>query len=181
MRDRAREDADFSDFVRSASPGLLQAAWLLTGEREAARDLVQTAFLKTYAAWRRVRTDDAFAYTRRVMVNAHVDRWRRKPWREAPSPELPDAPAARDATEAVDSRLALAQALGALTRRERAVVVLRYYADLSEAQVADDLGITRGTVKSTSYKALAKLRVSPALRVDERGPAPLVTEPSRRT
>ncbi|NHC13226.1 SigE family RNA polymerase sigma factor [Motilibacter deserti] len=175
--ERSTADAEFADFVRSASPGLLQAAWLLTGEREAARDLVQTALLKTYAAWRRVRADDAYAYTRRVLVNAHVDRWRRRPWREAPSEQLPDLSPAPDATGTIDSRLALAQALGVLTRRERAVVVLRYYADLSEAQVADDLGISRGTVKSTASKALAKLRVSPGLRDDERA----IPHPSRRT
>jgi RNA polymerase sigma-70 factor (sigma-E family) len=176
-RDRAEADREFAEFVSAASPGLLQAAWLLTGEREAARDLVQTALVKTYAAWRRVRADDAYAYTRRVLVNAHVDRWRRAPWRESPSDAVPDVPVVRDGTSEVDSRLALTSALARLTRRERAVVVLRYYGDLSEAQVADDLGITRGTVKSTASKALAKLRVSPVLLDAE----PAIPEASRRT
>lgn len=123
---------------------------------------MQTALVRTYAAWGRVRTEDATAYARRVLVNAQTDWWRRKPWREQSVGELP-VQALDDGTGRTDDRDALVRALGALGRRERLVVVLRYYADLDIDTVADLLGITPGTVKSTASRALAKLRVSTEL------------------
>lgn len=154
---------DFPDFVRSASGSLLHTAWLLTGDRHRAEDLVQGALVRTYAAWGRVRAEDATAYARRVLVNAHTDWWRRRPWREEPSGDaLPEAPGPDPAGRA-DDRDALIRALAALGRRERAIVVLRYYADLDVETVADLLGVTAGTVKSASSRALAKLRVSAEL------------------
>jgi RNA polymerase sigma-70 factor (sigma-E family) len=153
----------FTRFVTETSPRLLRTAWLLTSQREQAQDLTQLAFAKTFAAWRRVRYDDAEAYARRVMVNSYIDWWRRAPWRERPTERLPEHIAVPDHAQAIDERTALAAALAQLTRRERTIIVLRYYVDLSEAEVAAHVGVSVGTVKSTSSKALAKLRRSPNL------------------
>lgn len=158
---------DFPDFVRASSGSLLHTAWLLTGDRHRAEDLVQGALARTYAAWGRVRTEDATAYARRVLVNAHTDWWRRRAWREESSGgALPDVPAGADPERALDDRDALLRALASLGRRERTVVVLRYYADLDVETVADLLGISTGTVKSAASRALAKLRVRTELTHD---------------
>jgi DNA-directed RNA polymerase specialized sigma24 family protein len=83
-------DHEFTVFVAETSVRLRRTAYLLCGDREQAQDLLQTAYARTYAAWRRVRRDDAEAYTRRVLVNAHIDWYRKHPWRESTSLELPD-------------------------------------------------------------------------------------------
>lgn len=155
----AHGDEDFVEFVQASSPGLLRAAYLLTGDRHVAEDAAQTALVRTYAAWSRVRRDDAFAYARRVLVNHVTDRWRRR-LREYATGALPDRPARADVAEEVTLRQWLISALAALTARERAVLIMRYYFDLPEASVADELRISAGTVKSTSARALAKLRIS---------------------
>lgn len=163
--DRAgrRPASDFTEFVHAASGQLLHAAWLLTGDRHRAEDLVQTALARTYVAWSRVRREDATAYARRVLVNLHTDWWRRRPWRERPTDQLPEHPGRDDGQARTDQRDALVRALARLGRRERAIVVLRYYVDLGESEVADLLGITPGGVKSAASRALAKLRVSDQL------------------
>ena len=125
--------------------------------------------MRTYAAWSRVRRDDAFAYARRVLVNYLTDRWRRR-LREYPTDDLPEQSSGPDPADEVALRHWLTEALATLTVRERAVVVMRYLFDLPEATVARDLGITVGTVKSTSSRALAKLRV----RADQEVPAPAI-------
>jgi RNA polymerase sigma-70 factor (sigma-E family) len=153
-----RADDEFAEFARGSYSGLRHAAWLLTGDRHAAEDAVQTALVRTYAAWSRVRRDDAYAYARKVLVNHVTDRWRRR-LREYPAAELPDHAAGDDPADEVALRHWVTAALATLTARERAVVVLRYLFDLPEATVARDLGVTLGTVKSTSSRALAKLRV----------------------
>jgi RNA polymerase sigma-70 factor (sigma-E family) len=155
----ARGDEEFVEFAEASSAGLLHAAYLLTGNRHAAEDAAQAALVRTYAAWPRVRRDDAFAYARRVLVNYVTDRWRRR-LREYAAGDLPERPADADLAEQVVQRQWLIGALGTLTLRERAVIIMRYLFDLPEAVVARDLGITLGTVKSTSSRALAKLRVS---------------------
>jgi RNA polymerase sigma-70 factor (sigma-E family) len=159
----AAATAQFTRFVTESSARLLRTAWLLTSHREQAQDLTQLAYAKTFAAWRRVRFDDAEAYARRVMVNSYIDWWRRAPWRERPTEHLPEYGAVPDHGRTIDERTALAAALAQLTRRERTIVVLRYYVDLSETEVAAHVGVSVGTVKSTSSKALAKLRRSPSL------------------
>ncbi len=163
--DREQSAAEFTAFVAASSARLLRTAWLLTLNREQAQDLVQLTYAKTFAVWRRVRRDDAESYARRVLVNTHVDWWRRAPWRERATAEPPDRPTNDNAPEtaALAERTALAAALRELTKRERTVVVLRYYLDVSEADVADQLKVTVGTVKSTASKALAKLRESQTL------------------
>lgn len=153
-------DREFAAFMRASATRLFRLAFLLTGDRHRAEDLTQDALSRTYGVWRRVVRDDAYAYTRRVLVNLHADWWRARMWRE----RLVDQPQARErvpdpATEVVRRDMVI-RALRELTRRERAVVVLRYFADLSEAEVAGELNISVGTVKSTNARALRKLRVA---------------------
>lgn len=158
------EDRDaFAAFVASRQRRLLRTAWLLTGDWAAAEDLVQSALAKTWRHWRRVTSaDDPDAYVRRVLVNTFASSWRRR-WRgEQPTATLPET-AIADPADEIALRLGVQSALATLPSRQRAVLVLRYVEDLSEAQVAGLLGCAVGTVKSTSAKALARLRAEPTL------------------
>ena len=159
-----RDEDGFAEFAGGNARRLRHIARLLTGDEHRAEDLLQVALARTYRRWDRVsRYDDPLAYVRRVLVNAHTDWWRRR-WRhEQPTAQLPDTPAGGDLAADHASRDQLARALATLTTRERAVVVLRYYADLTEVDIARTLGVATGTVKSTSARALAKLRISPEL------------------
>jgi RNA polymerase sigma-70 factor (sigma-E family) len=154
----ARGDDEFADFVRASSARLTHAAYLLTGDRHQAEDAAQTAFTRTYAAWSRVRHKDAYGYARTVLVNHVIDGWRR-PIREYATEAMPDRQDRFDVDQAVTQRAWLTAVLRTLTARERAVVVLRHFFDLPEADVARELGVSLGTVKSTNSRALAKLRV----------------------
>ena len=157
----AGTDEDFAEFAAASYGGLRHAAYLLTGDRHTAEDAAQTALVRTYAAWSRVRRDDAYAYARKVLVNHVTDRWRRK-LREYPVGDLPEQEGTPDPADEVALRHWLTGALATLTVKERAVIVMRYLFDLPEATVARDLGVTVGTVKSTCSRALAKLRVRAA-------------------
>jgi RNA polymerase sigma-70 factor (sigma-E family) len=153
---------DFDEFVVARSSRLLRTAYLLTHDWALAEDLLQTALAKSWFAWGRL-DDDPEPYVRKVLVNTYASWWRRR-WRgETPTESLPES-SATDPTGQIDDRDELWQALGRLPRRQRAVVVLRYFEDLSEAQIADTLGISSGTVKSHASKALARLRLDPDLR-----------------
>lgn len=156
------DDGDFAAWAGGCYGSLLHAAHLLTGDRDSAQDLVQTALAKTQVSWRRVRTNPD-AYVRRVLVTTHTDWWRRRPWMERPTEQLADTPALRDEMRAVDERASLLQALQSLTPRQRATVVLRHYHQLTEQETADALDCSVGTVKSTASRALALLRAHPAL------------------
>lgn len=162
-------DQGFDEFALAAWPRLRRSAYLLTGDHHLAEDLAQTALTRTYASWRRVRRADALAYARKVLVNANVDRLRRRRFAEIGGPGADGMVAARASTgagpEVVGDRDEIVRLLAELTERERRVVVLRHYFDLSEAQVASELGIAPGTVKSALSRALGKLRVAAA--VDE--------------
>lgn len=151
-------DADFSSWMQARQGQLLRTAYLLTGDRHSAEDLVQTSLAKLYLAWDRVEDHGHVdAYARRILVNEHRSGWRR-PWkrREVVREELPEQ-AHND--QLYDGRSeALWAFVGTLPRRQRAVVVLRYYEQLSEAATADALDISVGTVKSQCSRALAKLR-----------------------
>jgi RNA polymerase sigma-70 factor (sigma-E family) len=148
------EADDFAEFVAARSGALLRTAYLLTGDHHEAEDLVQTALIKVVPRWGRLREPEP--YVRRVLVNESISRWRRRRWRETSVPEVHD----RTITgHDVDEQLVLRQALARLAPRQRAVVVLRYFDDLTEAQTAGVLGISLGTVKSQSRDALARLRV----------------------
>lgn len=153
----ARSDSAFDDFAVAAWPRLRWSAYLLCGDHQTAEDLAQTALVRTYARWRSVRRADAMAYTRKVLVNLNIDRVRRKRPVEVPQ-EHGAAAGAPDGATVADDRDEVVRLLSTLTERERRVVVLRHYYDLSEAAVADELGIATGTVKSTLSRALTKLR-----------------------
>lgn len=155
--DTAGTEDDFAEFVRASLPGLLRYGHALTGNPHDAADLVQTVLEKVGARWSRIDRDgaDPTAYVRRAMANAHVSRWRRTR-RETLLAEFPDVPSAERRDRLEDEPVW--RALQQLPPRQRAVLVLRYYEELSEAEIADELGVTRGTVKSQSSKALATLR-----------------------
>lgn len=153
-----RHDDEFAAFVTAASPRLLHLARLITGDNHRAEDLVQQALLGAYRRWASIE-GDPFAYVRRSVVNGHASWWSRVGSRELQAERLPEA-ATGDATDQLVSRAVLRAALRDLTVRERGVVVLRFIEDLSEAQTAHELGIAAGTVKSTSARALAKLRAA---------------------
>lgn len=171
MDEQARED--FRSFVAARSPALLRTAYMLTGNRADAEDLLQTALAKTYLAWDRIREREAVdGYVRRVIVNTQTSWWRRRRVDEYPSEQLPEGPAGRDTTADLDLHDALWSALSSLPKRQRAMVVLRYYEDLSEAETAHVMGVSVGTVKSTTSRALAKLRDTSGLRDDPRATLP---------
>jgi RNA polymerase sigma-70 factor (sigma-E family) len=154
----------FAQFVEARERALQRTAWLLTGDWGLAEDLVQTALARSWPRWERIRArDNPEAYVRRVMVNTWMS-WNRRRWRgEQASAAVWDSPAPGDMAAEVAVRMAVRSALRSLTVRERTVLVLRVFDDLSEAQVADILNCSVGNVKSTAARALAKLRDDPRL------------------
>ena len=153
---RQVSDEEFSEFVHGAWPGLYRTAYLLLGDPGLAEDLVQTALAKTYAAWPKVRDVQAApGYARTTLLNTAASWFRRRSWRnELPTEHLPDPGRENDPSD----RPAVLNALGLLPPRQRAVVVLRFYEDLSVAETAHALGCSEGTVKSQTSKALDTLR-----------------------
>lgn len=148
----------FDAFVAARSQALVRTAYLLTRDHALAEDLVQTALAKAWFHWSRIREDSPEPYVRRILVTTYATWWRRRWNGEIPTADLPEASTAHG-----DDRLDLWDAIGRLPRRQRAVIVLRYYEDLSEAETARLMGSTVGTVKSQTAKALAKLRVDPSV------------------
>jgi RNA polymerase sigma-70 factor (sigma-E family) len=153
-------EADFTEFVRTRSAALLRTAYLLTGDRGHAEDLLQTVLAKVYASWGRIREPQAVeAYVRQALVTTATSWWRmraRRPERPA-GDDVPDlGTAAR--TDEVDERDRLWSALLRLPARQRAVLALRFYEDLSEAQTAAVLGCAPGTVKAHTHQALRRMR-----------------------
>jgi RNA polymerase sigma-70 factor (sigma-E family) len=152
-------DADFAAYMAVRQASLLRTAYLLTGDRHTAEDLVQTALAKLYLSWDRVqRRELVDGYVRRILVNEQNSLWRRAfKRREVVSDEVPEtrAPAERHDDGETAALWAFVQTL---PRKQRAVIVLRYYEDLSEAEIAETLGISVGTVKSQASRALAALR-----------------------
>jgi RNA polymerase sigma-70 factor (sigma-E family) len=176
---KSKLDSSFGAFMDQAGPALLRTAWFLTGDADHAQELTQAAFVKTYVVWHKIDHDRALAYTRRCLVNHKIDVWR------ATRHEVADltcglelAPASRGSASATgsesfrsfgssspdrgvattDHRDDLVRRLSRLPEQQRKVVVLRYYADQSEAAVADALGISVGSVKSAASRGLAALR-----------------------
>ena len=176
----ADRDAEFAAFMAEAAPSLARTAWLLCGDSHQADELVQQALVRTYLAWPRARQRDPLAYARRTLANLRIDTWRRRR-REvlvAPSavPERGEASTADHHAE----RDQLVRALAGLTARQRRVVVLRHFEGLSEQEVADDLGVSVGTVKSTASRSLARLREVLGEQERERPDPPgTVLRPSR--
>jgi RNA polymerase sigma-70 factor (sigma-E family) len=151
----------FEDFVRARSGALFRTALLLTGQNRAeAEDLLQGALERAYRRWGRIsRSGDPERYVRRVLANASTDRWRRLGRRSEQSlPPEETGPAEGDHAADVAERDFLLRALAGLPPRQRAVLVLRYYCDLPEAEIADALGCSAGTVKSQASRGLARLR-----------------------
>jgi RNA polymerase sigma-70 factor (sigma-E family) len=157
------ENDAFVKLVTAHNRELLRAAWLLTGSWASAEDLLQTTLTKAWQNWGKVSAaDEPLAYVRRILVTTHLKLASRR-WRaELPFAVVPDRPA-RDGTAGSDLRSSLAKALAGLPPRQRAVVVLRYLCDLSEAQTAATLGCSVGTVKGQASRAMAILRTDPAL------------------
>lgn len=143
----------FDDFVHARGPALARTAYLLTGDHHHAEDLLQSALMQAARHWERIETSPE-AYVRRSLVNANISRWRKRRVAESPLGSY-DTPRA-DADVTV--RLTLEQALRRLTPRQRTVLVLRYFEDLTEAQAAATLGISAGAVKSMTRQALRRLR-----------------------
>ena len=153
---RTLTDEEFAEFVHAVWPGLYRTAYLMLGDHQLAEDLVQTSLAKTYVSWRKVKDPAAApAYARVVLANTAASWFRRRGWRnERPTEVLPDSGVDHDPS----TRTTLVAALATLAPRQRAVVVLRYYDDLSVREVAHALGISEGTVKSQTSDALARLR-----------------------
>ncbi|HUQ54390.1 MAG TPA: SigE family RNA polymerase sigma factor [Lentzea sp.] len=155
---RAEAVGDFAEFVRMSMPGLLRYGHALTGNPHDAADLVQSVLEKVGSRWIAVQRkgDDPLAYVRRAMANTHISIWRRRR-RENLVADLPDRGVVAPELSRLDNE-PLWQALRELPPRQRAVIVLRYYENLSEAEIAQSLGISCGTVKSQASKAMASLR-----------------------
>ena len=165
-------DTDFTAYLEARQARLLRTAYLLTGDQHQAEDLLQTSLAKLYLAWDRVRERGSVdAYARRIMVNENNSLWRRA-WkrREHSTDEVPESNPVHDTyDEGVGA--AVWEVVQTLPRRARAVVVLRYYEQLSEAETAEALGISVGTVKSQTSRALAALRERTPAALDPRNPS----------
>jgi RNA polymerase sigma-70 factor (sigma-E family) len=156
---KALQDEEFRGFVTARGPSLLRTAYLLTGDQQLAEDLVQTALERAVTHWTSIRFSGAVeSYVRRTMYREQVSLWRRRRVAEMSVPEPPEPRRAGDDVTTVEDRLVMRDALMLLGRRQRTVLVMRYFEDLTEQQVADALGISLGTVKSQAHKALARLR-----------------------
>jgi RNA polymerase sigma-70 factor (sigma-E family) len=155
----SERDRLFREFVSSRWARLVRTAYLLTGDQHEAEDVAQSALIKVYRSWRRVlRSDSPDAYVRQILAHCHRDRFRKRRVPVWLTDVLPDRAETRDALADSDERQRLMAALATLPPRQRAVVVLRYWEDLSEAEVAATLRCSTGTVKSQASKAFAKLR-----------------------
>ncbi|RKS69234.1 RNA polymerase sigma-70 factor (sigma-E family) [Motilibacter peucedani] len=158
----------FDRLLRDRSAALLRTAYLLTGDRHLAEDLLQSALTKTFQRWSTLRDEAAGeAYVRKVMVSIYTRWWQRKWNGERPTAELPDVELL-DPYGAADEREYVRRLLTSLPRRQRAVIVLRFYEDMSEKDIAEALEISTGTVKSTASAAMTRLRTMIA---EEQGPA----------
>jgi RNA polymerase sigma-70 factor (sigma-E family) len=152
-----RPPEDFAEFVVGSLPALLRLGHMLTGSLTAGEDLVQSALVSTLAAWPRINAEgDPFGYVRRAMINGNISVWRR--WGSRVHYVDPPERAGRDEGSLTADRLSVRQALGALPARQRTVLVLRYYCDLTEQEIAAEMGCQPGTVKSQAARGLAALR-----------------------
>ena len=153
---------EFDEFVRARTRALLRSAYLLTGDQHLAEDLVQDALVRAHRSWRNLhRSGNAEAYTRKIMYHLQLSRWRRRRVAEMSWGELPASSGTGVADHAPGTalRVSLQRALLQLAPRQRAVIVLRFFEDRTEAETADLLGCSVGTVKSQAFAALARLRV----------------------
>ncbi|MFC5646718.1 MULTISPECIES: SigE family RNA polymerase sigma factor [Kitasatospora] len=152
-------EAEFTAYVQERRASLYATAYHLTGDRYEAEDLLQSALFSTYRAWDRI-TDKAAVggYLRRTMTNLHISAWRRRKVNEYPTEELPETAGDTDAMGGTELRAVLWQALAKLPENQRTMLVLRYYEGRTDPEIADILGISVGTVKSSIWRALRRLR-----------------------
>ncbi len=153
---------DFEKFASTQYAALLRTAYLLTQNRSSAEDLVQATLAKCWLSWSRIQGDDPLPYVRRTLINTYTSWWRRKWNSEYPTEELPEV-VDHGGHSGVETGTDLARALARLPKRMRAVIVLRFYEDLTETEAARLLNCSVGTIKSQTSRALTKLRVDPSI------------------
>jgi RNA polymerase sigma-70 factor (sigma-E family) len=163
---RSLSEAEFTAYVQERRASLFATAYHLTGDRFEAEDLLQSALFSTYRAWDRISDKAAVGgYLRRTMTNLHISAWRRRKLNEYPTEELPETPADTDAMRGTELRAVLWQALARLPEPQRTMLVLRYYEGRTDPEIADILGISVGTVKSSIWRSLRRLREDEVLSI----------------
>ncbi|MER7490444.1 SigE family RNA polymerase sigma factor [Streptomyces sp. NPDC126497] len=156
---RSASEAEFTAYVQERRASLYATAYHLTGDRFEAEDLLQSALFSTYRAWDRISDKAAVGgYLRRTMTNLHISAWRRRKLNEYPTEELPETAGDTDAMRGTELRAVLWQALARLPELQRTMLVLRYYEGRTDPEIADILGISVGTVKSSIWRSLRRLR-----------------------
>ncbi|MEU8731359.1 SigE family RNA polymerase sigma factor [Streptomyces tendae] len=156
---RSLSEAEFTAYVQERRSSLYATAYHLTGDRFEAEDLLQSALFSAYRAWDRISDKAAVGgYLRRTMTNLHISAWRRRKLNEYPTEELPETPGDMDAMRGTELRTVLWQALARLPELQRTMLVLRYYEGRTDPEIADILDISVGTVKSSIWRSLRRLR-----------------------
>ncbi|MEV1066562.1 SigE family RNA polymerase sigma factor [Streptomyces sp. NPDC050263] len=156
---RSLTEAEFTAYVQERRASLYATAYHLTGDRFEAEDLLQSALFSTYRAWDRISDKAAVGgYLRRTMTNLHISAWRRRKLNEYPTEELPETPGDTDAMRGTELRAVLWQALARLPELQRTMLVLRYYEGRTDPEIAEILDISVGTVKSSIWRSLRRLR-----------------------
>ncbi|MFJ9565518.1 SigE family RNA polymerase sigma factor [Streptomyces fuscichromogenes] len=156
---RSLTEAEFTAYVQERRASLYATAYHLTGDRYEAEDLLQSALFSTYKAWDRISDKAAVGgYLRRTMTNLHISAWRRRKLNEYPTEELPETPGDTDAMSGTELRAVLWQALSRLPELQRTMLVLRYYEGRTDPEIAEILDISVGTVKSSIWRSLRRLR-----------------------
>jgi RNA polymerase sigma-70 factor (sigma-E family) len=162
---RSLSEEEFTAYVQERRASLYATAYHLTGDRFEAEDLLQSALFSTYRAWDRISDKAAVGgYLRRTMTNLHISAWRRRKLNEYPTEELPETAGDTDAMRGTELRAVLWQALARLPELQRTMLVLRYYEGRTDPEIADILGISVGTVKSSIWRSLRRLREDEVLR-----------------
>lgn len=163
-RTQSPAEAEFTAYVQERRASLYATAYHLTGDRFEAEDLLQSALFSTYRAWDRISDKAAVGgYLRRTMTNLHISAWRRRKLNEYPTEELPETPGDQDAMRGTELRAVLWQALARLPELQRTMLVLRYYEGRTDPEIADILNISVGTVKSSIWRSLRRMREDDAL------------------
>jgi len=156
---RSVSEAEFTAYVQERRASLYATAYHLTGDRFEAEDLLQSALFSTYKAWDRISDKAAVGgYLRRTMTNLHISAWRRRKLNEYPTEELPETPGDTDAMRGTELRAVLWQALARLPELQRTMLVLRYYEGRTDPEIAEILDISVGTVKSSIWRSLRRMR-----------------------
>lgn len=162
--ERADAEAAFTAYVQERRASLYATAYHLTGDRYEAEDLLQSALFSTYRAWDRISDKAAVGgYLRRTMTNLHISAWRRRKIDEYPTEELPETAGDTDAMRGTELRAVLWQALARLPELQRTMLVLRYYEGRTDPEIAEILDISVGTVKSSIWRSLRRMREDDAL------------------